>query len=568
MLTLATLDRGIRLLGQPSAYDGLFRRLHASKPITIAVLGASVGQNAGCLTQPGKRCMLYGGERGVGFAVRLLQEVNGTWPHQEHRIVNAALDGTGAEHAARCLVSHLPARLDLVLAEWGSMAMHTIWAAHSIERVARTLLARANPPVLLHLSVHEWCSQRISPRAIYRVGDVLKGNLRQYVYPDSPWAAVDDECARVARHYGHSALSVHAMLAPHVIAHSGDDGFALDDITGADCLHPTNGRHGVAYIAQLLSHWLRRVRELWQHAQTPSGQYLLGQWMPPGIDIQPDGLPAPLHAVNARHTHETRCYAFVHLPSTRGQLIMTPVDWCSVAPSAVAVLKSGRRVKRRNSAVGTASAVTPSACWQAKQQTCPPELRAVESVSSAPSMTTVPGQEHSKAALAAFMRHPPSTWFYCGVALGHARTIIRGDTAIRRKLSAGLVALRPGAQLRARVDPLGASLAEVHVEHLTSYEGMGMVQLDCAEGCACASQTIDAHTVANDLRNVSVYETYTFTARRTSAAGRGRHTSRALPCELLFTLLNRSNSDGTKFKLRSLTVRTVIPNATAYRRPP
>ena len=258
VLTLATLDRGIRLLGQPSAYDGLFRRLYASKPITIAVLGASVGQNAGCLTQPGKRCMLYGGERGVGFAVRLLQEINGTWPHQEHRIVNAALDGTGAEHTARCLVSHLPARLDLVLAEWGSMAMHTIWAAHSIERVARTLLARANPPVLLHLSVHEWCSQRISPRAIYRVGDVLKGNLRQYVYPDSPWAAVDDECARVARHYGHSALSVHAMLAPHVIAHSGDDGFALDDITGADCLHPTNGRHGVAYIAQLLSHWLRR----------------------------------------------------------------------------------------------------------------------------------------------------------------------------------------------------------------------------------------------------------------------------------------------------------------------
>ena len=43
----------------------------------------------------------------------------------------------------------------------------------------------------------------------------------------------------------------------------------------------------------------------------------------------------------------------------------------------------------------------------------------------------------------------------------------------------------------------GASAA-VHLalEHLTSYEGMGIVELRCLGGCACPAQRVDAHRPA------------------------------------------------------------------------
>ena len=114
----------MRLLGHPLASHHLFEKLHAGQPITIGVLGASVGQNGGCLDQPGKRCMTMSGVDGrqSGFAVRLLRHINRTWPHPHHRINNSALDGTGAEHAAHCIVGHMPETLDLVIAEWGSLS--------------------------------------------------------------------------------------------------------------------------------------------------------------------------------------------------------------------------------------------------------------------------------------------------------------------------------------------------------------------------------------------------------------------------------------------------------------
>ena len=71
LLSNATLDRSIRVLGSPASLDPLFRRLASGLPITLGVLGASVGQNAGCLDQPGKRCMGYSGigHRPKGWAV-------------------------------------------------------------------------------------------------------------------------------------------------------------------------------------------------------------------------------------------------------------------------------------------------------------------------------------------------------------------------------------------------------------------------------------------------------------------------------------------------------------------
>ena len=540
VLSSVTLDRGVKLLGHLSSLDSLFARLHAGKPITLGVLGASVGQNGGCFDQPGKRCMGYKGRRRgepIGFAVRLLRHINKTWP-ADHRINNSALDGTGVEHVAKCIVSHLPPSVNIVVAEWGSMAIHTANALPSIERATRVLLSRPNPPILVHLSVHEWCSQRISPRSLYRVGDVLKGSLRNYIYPDTPWAAVEEEATRVSRHYGQAAVSVHTALAPHVLG--GEPGFHLLDVTGEDCLHPVNGRRGIEYVESLLTHWFDRSHALWHYAKEEA-RYLLAPRNENGM------LPPPLHAANAEQRMVTRCYAFVHETATEAkQLIMAKVDWCS-----------------RPDGSGESGTQTDAACWSAMHGQCPPKIR-----DTAHSKTPlVAGSRQalrasaSQAAYASFMANPPRHWFYCGISLGD----------LRRKISAGVVAMVPGARLRARVQGWGSQFvsdeAEVQVELLTSYNGMGIARLECLGGCECEPQTIDAHKT-NGIRNVSVFEDYGFIARARRGVGAEGEGATTTPCELLVTVLKRTSSGAHKLKLRSITVTTNLPNGTAAAVPP
>ena len=522
-----TLDRGVRLLGHPLSLSGLFTRLESGAPITLGVLGASVGQNGGCLLQHGKRCMGYRGKRNTptGFAVRLLRHINRTWPHPEHAIANAALDGTGAEHTAHCIVSHLPLRLDIVIAEWGSMALHTVWALHSIERVARVLLSRPAPPVLLHLSVHEWCTQRTSPRSLYKVGDVLKGSLRQWVFPDTPWAAVEEESTRVSCHYGQPSISVHAALAPHVLAH--EPGFSLEDITGPDCLHPVNGKRGVDLVEALLTHWLARSHALWNHARTSRPDMLATGPLGLGAGV----LPSALHASNADPNLHTKCYAFMHEYETNvRQAIMQPIHWCSSSQAA----PSWRAASASNK------------CWQSVKTACP---KAID-VKGGATARLVARAAASQASYAAFVAHPPGNWFYCGVSLGEAR----------RKISAGVVAMVPGAQLRARVDGWTvAAEATMSLEHLVSYEGMGTARLECVDGCECAPQRIDAHKT-NEIRNVSVFESHSFPVRAARArlfAADG--TPEQWKCEVMITLLQETRTGSHKFKVRSLEVTSSLP---------
>jgi len=138
ILSKTTLDRSIRVLGKHATVDPLFRRLTAGLPITIGVLGASVGQNAGCLSQPGKRCMHFSGVggRATGWAVRLLQHINASFPHHGHRIDNAAKDATPVNSFQHCLFSHLSADVHLVVAEWGSMGNYNHRALPVIEAAA------------------------------------------------------------------------------------------------------------------------------------------------------------------------------------------------------------------------------------------------------------------------------------------------------------------------------------------------------------------------------------------------------------------------------------------------
>ena len=130
-LDVQSRSRGIAHLGLDSS---LIAKLDSGEPVTIALLGASVGLNAGCFTQPGSRCMLNNGQQPTsllwgeprwrpfkGFLVRWFEWFNATWPHPQHRIVNAAKDATSMETIVPCLFSHLPASFDLLFVEGGSM---------------------------------------------------------------------------------------------------------------------------------------------------------------------------------------------------------------------------------------------------------------------------------------------------------------------------------------------------------------------------------------------------------------------------------------------------------------
>ena len=120
------------------------------------------------------------------------------------------------------------------------------------------MLLSLNPrPLLIFLSMHEWCQRlKDKPRTLYVPGERLRGG---YVYPDTPWSRAEAETARVCEKYGQACLSVHRALEPEVRA--GKAGFGLADVVGDDCLHPTHGVHGAEYVAEILRHsFVRRRR--------------------------------------------------------------------------------------------------------------------------------------------------------------------------------------------------------------------------------------------------------------------------------------------------------------------
>ena len=86
---------------------------------------------------------------------------------------------------------------------------------------------------------------------------------------------------------------------------------------------------------------------------------------------------------------------------------------------------------------------------------------------------------------------------------------------------------------------------------------MGVALLECVSGCSCAPQRIDAHKTS-EIRNTSVYESHTFTARR--GGGDGVGPAREW-CEVVLTLLAETSSGRHKFKVRSLTVTSELPSS-------
>ena len=485
-----------------------------------------------------------------GFAVRMLEHMNRSYPHAHHQMNNSALDATPAQNALPCLFSHLPTTLHIVILEFGSMAFHLHQAA--IEGAARMLLSLNPRPLLIFLSMHEWCQRlKDKPRTLYVPGEHLRGG---YVYPDTPWSRAEAEATRVCTAYGQACLSVHRALDPEVRAKK--PGFALSDVVGDDCLHPTHGVHGAEYVADILSHAFDQAKARRAAAARAA--------------LRPMPLPAPMHAENLKIGESvSRCYGFVRAADYRktfGQSSMyralQPIEWTSAActspgewlqPNAAAVSATSTALAAGGGArrgLGRARR-GGSAAWRLSAATAKEAGSSGGAPCTLPSQTAVcPRGGFGPSARAAtilrrFLKHPPSTWFWCYSSLA--------TSVAHQKKSPGVLALSPGATLHFPVDSrmasagaalsgVNASRLVVRIEHLTSYELMGTVSIRCIGQCACATQTVNAHRT-DAHRNVSVFLQHSFEMFGASEQ-----------CALQLQVLPQTTSGGHKFKVRTVTL--------------
>ena len=159
--------RGVAFAGRTEA---LFARLDAGMPVTLAVLGASVAEQAGCFDQPGKECQRFDGKEVAnpgwgepkerpfkGWAIRVFEWLNTTWPHVGNVLHNGAQSATPLHAASKCLSSFIPPHPDLVLLE--PMSMGGLLRADGVESILRKLLSPANGlarPAVAFLNIPLW----------------------------------------------------------------------------------------------------------------------------------------------------------------------------------------------------------------------------------------------------------------------------------------------------------------------------------------------------------------------------------------------------------------------------
>ena len=356
LLGPSELAKSLTYLG--SGHRALFERLERGLPVNVGLVGASVGQSGGCVTQPYKRCMQYSGwskRRGhepsrAGFLVQLFDAINQTWPHPHHQLFNAAADGTPAHAQLSCLFSHLPTELHLVLLEFGSMARAI--KMDGTEALLRTLLALPSRPAVVFLTFREFC---VASRVQFR---------RTLFAPtdETPHARAEARFEALCRHYSASCLSYFGAVSAGLYA--GREGFTLDDVA-TDCLHPDQGRVGNRYVSDMLRHWLGAARraaaaDRAQQLRRPAEAGSAGAPLPTAplptapllaTPLPTTPLPAPLwraaQVLKAQAEERgARCYSFGHLQA-RGlhqrMPALRPVAWSTASCRAHARgLASGR----------------------------------------------------------------------------------------------------------------------------------------------------------------------------------------------------------------------------------
>ena len=454
---------------------GSLRRLRtdldAGSPLTIGVIGASVAQNGGCINQPGQRCMAYNGQVVMkhpwgerrphkGFAVRLLELVNATWPHAGHRLVNAAHDGTPAQNMLPCLFTHVPRKVGLVVIEFGSLALHLHLPA--VEAVVRKLQGLQPPPVIVFLTIRGLCKRtpRQTPQTIRYV---LNSHWELYTRNETTaWVRAEHEFTSVCKHYGVACLSLYEATIDAMLARA--PGFSLEDVS-LDCLHPSNGRRGTDYLFDTLVNWLERGLGLREQGDAASRQG-------PTAAIGAGTLPQPMHPQNENVGPDGTCYTFGNAGSTKSPISqrMRNVPWRSAQCDA-------------------------ERCEFVRARECP----------DANSREFRTGG-------------PPPGWSFCKRSLnmrgGAIGKISPGVLALKPGAE---LEFTPDT----RVQSSGAAddprlKVQAGLEFLVSWEGMGRVALRCVRGCTCHEQRLDAHRTSN-VHNESIFLRHFFHLRGAAA---------------------------------------------------
>ena len=514
LLDDTALSRAVAHRASRAAEHALFTRLAAGAPMVLGVFGASVAQNAGCLDQGARRCMRYKGTRNIamawgspgvrkfkGWAVRLLDHVNASYPHAHHRINNSGLDAIPAPVAVECLFSYLPSALDVVVLEFGSMAQWNALSRWSIEATVRQFAALPSPPVILILSVYNWCSG---------VEGLTGGkSLKQ------SWNVVDKEALRVCEAYGAACISQKLGLLPLVQAgRLNKSDIVRSSGGGKDCLHPINAPLGVDLISTMLTRgWFDEAKRHFEKARSSS---LWGQTQ---HDEAPSVLPSPLWSRN-RNSSLARCYAFTTSDARWIRdvgLRIRPIRWWTSWCPADVTERAAANVTPAEESTETVCEAGPREANDTRLY-CPRTLDQPE-------------------VYARMMASPPRHFIYCHVALAPGA----------QKQSFGVVALVPGATLRFGTMPFGEAGggADVHrhltasLTYLTSYEGMGAAALRC-ERCHCVPREIDAHRPDT---NASVFVTERFGVVDAHRTG----------CHVVLHVLRKTSSGSHKFKVRFVT---------------
>ena len=572
--------------------SNFFRRLRSGRSVSLGVLGASVAQQGGCLEQPGHRCMKTSRR---GYFVRLLLTINATWPHPAHQIFNGAVDATPAHMFLSCLLPLLPPSPHLILLEFGSMARFLRF--RETEELVRRLLRLPSRPLLLFVTVREWCA---TAHLRHKHSNESDDNGHRVVKPDARTAHSIAEAVftRICEHYERvSCLSHWAALSPLFYARAPH--FSMSDIA-ADCLHPHLGRHGDAYLTALLEHWLQRAFD--SASSVPMS-------LPPSasarLPASQHQLPAPLYerppsgrsaVITSTMSHADRCWILsdpgasgAHFRYARMQML----PWRTASCGDV------RMPFKRCEAEPLARCPYGSWRW--------PQLEGGGRAQMRANPTAMPPESQIGAL--------PRVWFVCLYALVPIiePNLRDGGIAFRQgKRSEGAVALVPGATIELPIDvrwagsdevkslqdlrrgdrrasnstwqgarhglravvqldssyrgmvmstapsaaPSAApSLACAQFSYLTSHVGMGIAAMRCQRGCTCEPRTLNAHRVAVDgERNVSIFKQQLLTLNIGEEVDEEGATVAAALCWLRVSVLSESSSGAHKFKISTVSV--------------
>ena len=565
---------GLAHVGTDAAHGRLFAKLDRGEAISVAVLGASVAQNGGCMTQPGQRCMLRNGRvndtlswgeprvrQFKGFLVRWFEWLETTWP-QPHTLYNAARDASSLSSLTPCLASHLPSNgADLLIVEAGSMFLsHT---PAMIEQLLRAVASMRAPPAVVFATVHVWCTfggsirkktdgfnLRSLPSRKYNFfqggyGALANASEAELTQPefirqwqrrtlhansttDIYWKLVDgleDGINDLCRQYRVSCVSMRDALSSGF--YGGWPGFEIGDIAG-DCLHPSHGRLGTEYMTDMLVHWTSEASVRARAGRVPARTNAVAPTatamaprMAPALERQALMLSTPIESSSA-------------LPSPLFQR-----DWerpegevaaCYALKDAAATYvdhSHGEALIPWRTATCSEAAILAATKKSTPGRSMDKLMDRLLSLCDAPNATfptqcTTPG---SRAALPAATTSPlPTlpTWSYCPY------------DEQSRKLSPGVSAFRAGATLLVDLPTswLPRSNASQWVpfnltlQYMVSWQpGMGTAWISCLAQCTCgehsSSRALRPDIVSNDgvkvSENASVNVGVFVSARRLSS---------------------------------------------------